>query len=215
MLITFGTQKGGPGKTTLAIALANYLSLFTDFKIKVYDLDFQRSLHKKWQEDISLGLNPLYEVIGHEEEKIYEIDEIKQLKDNEYLNIVDLAGTLDDKYSDFLIYSDIIITPFEYSDISLKATLVFVNLLGLMDSEAVRIFIRSRYDKGYGYKNQEEMDNELMAYGNLVNYPVYKRNCLQEINTCQLNYKQKAAVKEAFDKVLEIIHETIPVQWEK
>jgi chromosome partitioning protein len=54
-----------------------------------------------------------------------------ELKESEDINIFDLAGTLDAKYSDLLVYSDVIVTPFEYSDVSAKSTLVFVNLLGL------------------------------------------------------------------------------------
>ena len=48
MIITFATQKGGTGKTTLAIAFANYLSGITTRKIKVYDFDYQKSFFNKW-----------------------------------------------------------------------------------------------------------------------------------------------------------------------
>ena len=48
MIITFGTQKGGAGKTTLAIAFANYLAL-QDKKINVFDFDFQKSFYHKWE----------------------------------------------------------------------------------------------------------------------------------------------------------------------
>ena len=42
MIITFATQKGGTGKTTLAIAFANYISALSERKINVYDFDFQK-----------------------------------------------------------------------------------------------------------------------------------------------------------------------------
>ncbi len=58
------------------------------------------------------------------------------MKESEEINLFDLAGTLDQKYSDLLIYSDFIIIPFEYSDVSVKSTLVFKNLLGLLESES-------------------------------------------------------------------------------
>ncbi len=35
--------KGGTGKTTLAIAFANYISALSERKIKVYDFDLQKS----------------------------------------------------------------------------------------------------------------------------------------------------------------------------
>ena len=40
MILTFATQKGGVGKTTLAIAFANYLSLVKNKQVKVFDFDF-------------------------------------------------------------------------------------------------------------------------------------------------------------------------------
>lgn len=40
MIITFGTQKGGAGKTTLAIAFANYLAQ-QGKTINVFDFDFR------------------------------------------------------------------------------------------------------------------------------------------------------------------------------
>lgn len=41
MIITFATQKGGAGKTTLAIAFANYISSLSERKLNVFDFDFQ------------------------------------------------------------------------------------------------------------------------------------------------------------------------------
>ena len=45
MIITFATQKGGAGKTTLAIAFANYLSGLTERKLNVFDFDYQKSFY--------------------------------------------------------------------------------------------------------------------------------------------------------------------------
>lgn len=208
MIITFGTQKGGVGKTTLAIALANYLALNTDFKINVYDFDFQSSLYKKWQEDKDLDFEPLYDV-NPIQEKGLDFNLLEELKESTDINIIDLAGTLDEKYSDLLTYSDIIIIPFEYSDISIKATLVFINLLGLIGSEAERIFLKSKYDKGYNYILQDEVDKQLKIYGTLIEAPIYKRNCLQKINTYSLKYDIKKAVETPFLEIIEEIKETI------
>ena len=63
MIITFAQQKGGVGKTTLAIAFANYLVLTKNKKVNVYDFDFQRSFYSKWEEDEELNQEPsLYQV---------------------------------------------------------------------------------------------------------------------------------------------------------
>jgi chromosome partitioning protein len=212
MIITFATQKGGTGKTTLAIAFANYISAISERNINVFDFDYQKSFYQKWKEDEELDLPKLYDVetIGEEVEQPFsDFETILDLKDNDDINLFDLAGTLDAKYSDLLIYSDFIIIPFEYSDVSAKSTLVFVNFLGILESQSERIFIRSKYDKGYKYLNQEGMDAELKKYGTLIKSPVFKRNCLQTIDTRKLSYEQKYAVKNSFNEIITCINENL------
>ena len=213
--ISVFNNKGGVGKTTLAIAFANYLSTITERSIKVYDFDFQKSFYSKWLDDEESELPKLYdvEVIGEDDTKppFRDLEEVIELKESENIYIFDLAGTLDRKYSDVLIYSDFIIIPFEYSDVSVKSTLVFKNMLGLLESEAERIFIRSKYDKGYKYRNQREMDQELAKYGLLLENSVHKRNSLQSINTRTLNYDQKNAVKRPFNEIIEQINKELKI----
>ena len=183
-------------------------------KIKGYDFDYQKSFFNKWQEDEESELSKLYdvEVVGAEEEQPFaDLEKLIELKESEEICLFDLAGTLDQKYSDLLIYSDFIIIPFEYSDVSVKSTLVFKNLLGLLESEAERIFIRSKYDKGYKYLNQQEMDKELAKYGVLIESPVFKRNCLQSIDTRKLTYEQKNAVKKTFNEIIEYINKELKI----
>jgi chromosome partitioning protein len=168
----------------------------------------------QWQEDEESENPKIYNVesIGDDDQSPFkDLEEIINLKESEDVYLFDLAGTLDEKYSDILIYSDFIIIPFEYSDISVKSTLVFKNLLGLLESEAERIFIRSKYDKGFRYLNQKEMDEEISKYGMLVESPVYKRNCLQIINTRKLSYEQKNAVKKPFNEIIEYINKELKI----
>ena len=214
MIITFATQKGGTGKTTLAIAFANYISVSSKRKINVFDFDFQKSFYHKWKEDELMDIPKLYdvEIIEEENEQPFtDFDTLIGLKESEDINLFDLAGTLDVKYSDLLIYSDFIVIPFEYSNVSVKSTLVFINFLGLMESQAERVFIRSKYDKGYKYLNQESMDAEIRKYGTLLKSPVFKRNCLQTIDTRKLNYEQKYAVKNSFTELIDHINNTLEI----
>lgn len=211
MIITFATQKGGAGKTTLAIAFANYISTLSERKINVFDFDYQKSFYNKWKEDELSEFPKRYdvEIAGDQQRPFSDFEQLIGLKESKEINIFDLAGTLDEKYSDLLIYSDVIIIPFEYSDVSVKSTLVFKNVLGMLESEAERIFIRSKYDKGYKYLNQKEMDVEISKYGILIESPVFKRNCLQTIDTRKLTYEQKYAVKNSFNEIIKHINEAL------
>lgn len=214
MIITFATQKGGTGKTTLAIAFANYISVNSKRKVNVFDFDFQKSFYHKWKEDELLDVPKLYdvEIIDEENEQPFsDFETLIELKESEEINIFDLAGTLDVKYSDLLIYSDFIVIPFEYSNVSAKSTLVFINFLGLLESQAERIFIRSKYDKGYKYLNQDGMDTEISRYGILLKSPVFKRNCLQILDTRKLTYEQKYAVKNPFAELINHINNCLEI----
>ncbi len=209
MIVTFSTQKGGTGKTTLAIAFANYLCKFHKKDVKVYDFDYQKSFYQKWQEDEILDIPQLYDVeVIEDAYDFFDLEKILEMKESDMIYIFDLAGTLDDSYTELLMYADFIIIPFEYSDVSMKSTLVFINYLGYAESEAEKIFISSKFDKGYNYLNKEAMDNEISRFGKLLKNPVYKRNCLQTINTRRLTYEQKYAVKETFEEMIKYIEKT-------
>lgn len=211
MIITFATQKGGVGKTTLAIAFANYLTLMKKKNVKVFDYDFQKSFYQKWKEDSVLQVPELYEVeiVGDEQQNSpnLQFQDIADMKQSDTYYIFDLAGTLDERYLDILTYSDYIIIPFEYSDVSAQSTMVFINLLGMIESESNRVFVRSKYDKGYAYRNQPAMDKEVSRYGYLLPTPVYKRNDLQSINTRRLSYEQRSAVKKTFEELIQYIND--------
>ena len=49
MIILFANQKGGVGKSTLSVLFSNYLTLAKNRPVKVYNMDFQRSLYNKAQ----------------------------------------------------------------------------------------------------------------------------------------------------------------------
>jgi len=205
MIITFGTQKGGVGKTTLAIAFANYISLFTDKKINVIDYDFQKSFYQKWKDDEEVKGEYLYKVVrlDEDDEKDLENPEsVKALKESDEIFLFDIAGNIQKKYSSVLKHSDVIIVPFSYSDVTINSTMVFINLCKLLELKAGMYFVRNQIDKNAKYINQPEMDIELSKYGTLLENSVYKRNCLQTITTKKLSGEQKLAIKNVFDELI-------------
>lgn len=210
MIITFGTQKGGVGKTTLAIAFANYISLHTDYKISVLDFDFQKSFFQKWKDDEMLKGDYLYDVVLVDEanEALTNDDDLlKQLRDSEEIFLFDIAGNIQKKYSKVLKYSNFIVVPFSYSDVTINSTLVFVNLCKILEIEGKMLFVRNNVDKNGKYLNQIEMDLELQQHGKLLDNSVFKRNCLQTITTKKLTSEQKLAVKSFFDELIFNIRE--------
>ena len=206
MIITFAQQKGGVGKTTLAIAFANYLVLTKNKKVNVYDFDFQRSFYSKWEEDEELNQEPsLYQVKALENSNAFLVEDFVKMKESEEIFLFDLGGTIDDEYMEVLMYSVILIIPFEYSEITTKSTMMFISMLGAIESSAELVFLRSKMDKGYNYKTQEHTDKQLELYGKILPAPIYKRNEMQSISTRRLTYIQKKAVKDTFEELIEYI----------
>ena len=206
MIITFAQQKGGVGKTTLAIAFANYLVLTKNKKVNVYDFDFQRSFYSKWEEDEELNQEPsLYQVKALENSNAFLVEDFVKMKESEEIFLFDLGGTIDDEYMEVLMYSDILMIPFEYSEITTKSTMMFISMLGAIESSAELVFLRSKMDKGYNYKTQEHTDKQLELYGKILPAPIYKRNEMQSISTRRLTYIQKKAVKDTFEELIEYI----------
>lgn len=209
MIITFGTQKGGVGKTTLAIAVANYISLFADYKLHVLDFDFQKSFFTKWKDDESLKGDYLYDVVLVDESNEHITNDdatLQQLKDSKEIFLFDIAGNIQQKYSKVLQFSNFVIVPFSYSDVTINSTLVFVNLCKILGIQGKLLFVRNLVDKNGKYLNQIEMDIELRTHGILLENSVYKRNCLQTITTKKLSSEQKLAIKGFYEELIFNIH---------
>lgn len=51
MRILIANQKGGAGKSTLCILFANYLAIEKKEEVLILDMDFQASVHEKWETD--------------------------------------------------------------------------------------------------------------------------------------------------------------------
>lgn len=215
MIITFGTQKGGVGKTTLAVAFANYLVLQKKKEVKVFDFDFQKSFYTKWKEDEIFDTPKLYDVELITQDELeqgkYDMDTLIKMQNSDIIYIFDLAGVLNVNYTDIIASSDVIIIPYEYSEFAIKSTIMFIHYLGHFECYGEKIFVRNRIDKNFNYKNKEEQDKEFSKFGKVLDNTIYKRNCLQYITTRNLEYKQKDAVRKSFEEIIDHINETLQI----
>src|SRR4051812_41485673 len=125
MIIIIGNQKGGAGKSTLALVLANYLTLEKKCPVTVIDMDYQQSVAQKFEKAKILENAEPYEVVPANLESYPYLRELL-CKNEKAIVLIDLPGKLDD---DGLIpvfnSADLVICPFSYDEFTFQSTVLF------------------------------------------------------------------------------------------
>ncbi len=143
-IVAFAGQKGGTGKSSIAIITASYLHYFLGKKVIVLDADSpQFSLWTfRNQELLSLqNDSSLAEAFEGQGVEIYPLERIdlkdvpQRLKELsaggkfDYI-LVDTAGTVNvEGYREFLMSVDVIFTPMQAEEFSLNSSLEFINYI--------------------------------------------------------------------------------------
>lgn len=182
MIILIGNQKGGAGKSTFTMLLANYLTLFRHCKVTVIDMDYQQSIHQKFQRAKLLENAEPYEVLATGLEHFPKM--LPVLNENpEDLVLIDLPGKLDD---DGLITvfrsADLVLCPFSYDEFSFESTVLFSVVLQKINPEAQVTFIPNRIKANVRYETQQEVDAQLSNFG-MIALPIPDRIDFQRVNT--------------------------------
>ena len=169
MVVVFANQKGGVGKTTLAIAYANHLAN-NGRQVLLIDTDIQRSCTfrraselENWDEDAVL-----YNVESHtlvsEEDSIKLMQNAHKIsKANNATVIIDVPGNITEPYlAPIFIHSDFIVCPFVYQILALESTSTFLKVMlalknACSDMHTKFVFIPNMVDKRFG--TSEELDS--------------------------------------------------------
>ncbi|NHE56450.1 ParA family protein [Cyclobacterium plantarum] len=211
MIILFANQKGGVGKSTLSVLFSNYLSLAKNKPVKVYDMDFQRSLYNKAQAAEVIENEPLYPVEAAELSQFTSIQK-KASKEENHVSIIDLAGKMDD---DELVpvfrKSDLILCPFSYDEYSVSSTIEFSFVILKINPKAKIIFIPNRVRSSVKYETMKSVQEALKNFGVVTN-SITERIDFQRITT----YDIPANIIEVIEPVFESIYnEYIDPAWHK
>lgn len=133
-IITVSCSKGGVGKSTVAINLAVEMS--KKYKVRVLDLDYQKSVTIFNKVRDAAGLNPL-EVMGAD--SIKDFNAI--VKSNYDLLIID-SGAFDSDYNRAaLLAADMVITPVSDSEVEIYGLLMFNNALAALKKVKAHVLI--------------------------------------------------------------------------
>jgi chromosome partitioning protein len=200
MIILIGNQKGGAGKSTFTMLLANYLTLSRHCKVTVIDMDYQQSIVQKYQRAKLLENAEPYEVIAASLETYPHM--LKVLNENQDdLVLIDLPGKLDD---DGLIpvfqSADLVLCPFSYDEFSFESTVLFSVVLQKINPEVQVTFIPNRIKANVRYETQQEVDQQLGNFG-LVTLSIPDRIDFQRVNTFRTPESLASVLQPVLDQI--------------
>lgn len=214
MVILFANQKGGVGKSTLAVLFANYLSLVQNQEVVIFDMDNQRSIYNKVQAAQVLENTPLYEV---EAAEMAQFDTIHSMvKDRERLiTILDVAGNIEnDALIPIFRGVDLIVCPFFYDEFSVNATIDFAEIVKTINKEAKLVFIPNRIKSTVKYETLESVNNVLSNFG-AITKGISERVDFQRITTFETPTSLIPLLSPVFDLICSEFLFKQNEQWEK
>ncbi len=168
MIIIIGNQKGGVGKSTLAVLAANYLALEKGVTTTVIDMDYQRSISQKFDKAKILENDEPYDVMPASLEDFPLIIGVLQRNPTDVV-LVDLPGKLDD---DGLIpvfeAADLVICPFAYEEFTFQSTVLFAIVLKKVNAKVKIVFVPNRIKANVKFEIMSEVNAQLIKIGELL-----------------------------------------------
>lgn len=202
MLVLVTNQKGGCGKTTIAMQFANYLAK-KEVPLIVLDCDFQRTFMNRREDDIkNFPENELpYEV---QETKIEEIVPIANSIGDEGVVIVDCPGRIDNSMDEALKAADFIIIPFAYDINDVNSTIIYSIICQDLQLKGKIIFVPNRYNRSIRYETQDDVMAAFSMFG-VISPEIAERAAMKRANSLILTSEVEVIVADAFEFVQKLM----------
>jgi chromosome partitioning protein len=208
MNILIGNQKGGCGKSTIALLLANYLTMVKFQKVTLIDMDYQQSIAQKFEKAKVLENKPPYDVVAAQLAHYPALRGIILQSPAEVV-LIDLPGKLDD---DGLLpvfgSADLLICPFSYDEFSFDSTVLFSIVLRKINPDIPIIFIPNRVKANVRYETMQEVNKQLSKLGTISSV-IPDRIDFQRVTTFMTPLPVIPIVITVFDQVFETISEKL------
>lgn len=204
-IVVFANQKGGVGKTSLAISLAHWLTL-GNIPVLFVDADLQQSAATLRQEDSE-------NFSTSEPWKIYPLDitskeEVKsmltKLKNLPGTVIIDSPGSLDNDNVKYIFNAaDVIVIPIEYSRVAIDSTAKFAEVLKKMKDAGFLhgkvYYLPNKFDERSKKVDRSEIVNRLENIIGIVGTRVNERAAIKnELTTYSFPSSVKGCFKYAY-----------------
>jgi len=202
MVIIIGNQKGGAGKSTLTLLLANYLTLDKRCKVTVLDMDYQQSISQKFEKAKILENTEPYEILAYGLQDFAALEDTIKRNPKEIV-LIDLPGKLDD---DGLIRvfkaADMAVCPFSYDEFSFESTVPFALVLKKINPDVHILFVPNRIKAKVKYELKADVDEQLNRIG-LVTAVIPDRIDFQRVSTFQTPLAVDLVIAPVFKAIYE------------
>ena len=212
LIITFASQKGGVGKTSLCSLFATYC-VEQGLPVAVLDADTQLSLRKNRFDDLgSKNIDVPWQVWPFRLDDTVQERMIK-IKNIPGIVLIDCPGSVDNNNLKYVYHSaDIIVMPFRFDRMNVRETVTFAEVVKGI-SKAKRLFLPNlvtQYDdKRVELKAAIEQANTALAkFGNVLP-GITDSLDIRVSNTLGMNYKQRRVVRTSFDAIMNVINKNI------
>lgn len=202
MIIIIGNQKGGVGKSTLAVLAANYLTMARDWPATVIDMDYQQSIKQKYDKAKILENIEPYEVVPATLDMYPTVRTVltRNAKERE-VALMDLPGKLDD---DGLIpvfqSADLVICPFAYEEFTFQSTVLFAMVVRKFNPKIDVFFIPNRIKANAKFEIMAEVNAQLEKFGKITT-AIPDRIDFQRITTFQTPLSLHPVIEPVFEQI--------------
>lgn len=225
MLVVFANQKGGVGKSTMALLFSDYLGKL-GFRCRVLDCDRQQSIFEKYLLDLTYEgiqfdnarINDDDFVIPFNPNSLFKIERLPfdvlseairgwlaegetSFSDPENdVNVFDMPGQLDiDQMEPIFRLADAIVTPSSFTDFDDSSSLTFARAIRDMNLRAKLFIIPNGITASANYPNRRETERQLISYGYHITPDVARTvNLNRNLSTMYINPVVQGFVENAF-----------------
>ena len=202
MKIIVANQKGGVGKSTVTMLLANYLVLDKKENIIILDMDYQETVFARWAGDKQLYANePLYEVMKLDMEQYPQYAQaLEQVKGEGHV-LLDTPGQLDDdNMLAILRDADLVICPFAYEKSIFESSLFFSKVAQHVNPAVKIVYLPMRIKGTVKYETEDQVRAVLAAYGTIAP-KIPERVALERIDSVSISSEARSLIQEPFDYI--------------
>lgn len=233
MLIVFANQKGGVGKSTLALLFTDYLGELNK-RCRILDCDNQQSIYKKYiadlvcenipfdqnralMSDYEIPFNPNslfhiqrlpFEMLSAGMQQALDNGDTCLSDDEHDVNVFDMPGQLDlVQMKPIFQMADAIITPNQFTDFDMDSTVDFINAIDAINVRAAKFIVPNNISSIASYYKRPAQEKFCRDMGWQITPDIAKTiNLTRDLNTMYISPAVKGVVDSAFTYIIRMLN---------